>query len=272
MSARYTFTNTGKGSSFFANIYLLQADDYIANATYIANNDSSLQNNIILYKGSQLMKPVNLDGYVSLRSFLTFAIPLKFIKSNFNINGGFTWSKIPGIVNYNNSLTNNYTYSTGAVISSNISEYVDFNVSYTSNFSVAKNSIQSQINNNYWVQSAGVQLNLLSKNGWTLQNDVTNQSYSGLSAGFNQSYWLWNAAIGKKFLKKQAGELKLSVFDLLKQNRSITRTVTESYIEDVQNQVLTQYFMLTFLYKLKNFGTSKVAVDNGQGKSRRTNL
>jgi hypothetical protein len=262
LSGRYTYTNTSKGSSFFVNLYLQQTDDYVANASYIANRDSVLTNNIILHKGSQLTKPVNLDGYISLRSFLTYAMPLKFIKSNFNINGGFTWSKIPGIVNYNSSITNNYTYTTGAVLSSNISEYVDFNLSYNTSFSRANNSVQPLLNNNYRVQTAGLQLNLLNKKGWFLQNDVNNQSYTGLSAGFNQNYWLWNAAVGKKFLKKQVGEVKLSVFDLLKQNRSITRTVTESYIEDVQNQVLTQYFMLTFSYKLKNFGTPKATGNN----------
>jgi Outer membrane protein beta-barrel family len=262
LSGRYTYTNTAKGSSFFANVYLQQTDDYVANASYIANSDSLLTNNIILYKGSQLTRPVNLDGYLSLRSFLTFGMPLKFIKSNFNINGGFSWSKIPGIVNYSRSVTNNYTYTTGAVISSNISEYVDFNISYNTSFSVANSSVQPLMKNNYRVQTAGLQLNLLSKSGWFIQNDINNQSYTGLSAGFNQNYWLWNAAIGKKFLKNHAGELKLSVFDLLKQNRSITRTVTESYIEDVQNQVLTQYFMLTFSYKLKNFGTATAADNN----------
>lgn len=262
LSGRYTYTNTAKGSSFFANIYLQQTDDYITNASYIAKSDSVLANNIILNKGSQLTKPVNLDGYLSLRSFLTFAMPLKFIKSNFNVNGGFTWSKIPGIVNYSRTTTNNYTYSTGAVVSSNINEYVDFNLSYNTTFSVANNSTQPQLNNNYRMQNVGLQLNLLSKNGWFLQNDINNQAYSGLSDGFNQSYWLWNAAIGKKFLKNNAGELKLSVFDLLKQNRSITRNVTESYIEDVQNQVLTQYFLLTFSYKLKNFGVVKAPANN----------
>ena len=60
----------------------------------------------------------------------------------------------------------------------------------------------------------------------------------------------------KKFLKNQNGEIKLSVFDLLKQNRSITRNITESYTEDVQNQVLQQYFMLTFSYRLRNFGVA----------------
>lgn len=267
LSTRYTFTNTAKGQSFFANIYLQQVDNYVANATYIASKDSALSYGDTLYKGAQLTKPVNLNGYLSLRSFLTYAMPLKFIKSNINLNAGFTLAKTPGIVNYARSLTNNYTYSTGAVVSSNISEYVDFNLSYNVNFNVARNALLQQQNNNYTMQNAGLQLNLLSKSGWFIQNDVNNISYSGLSAGFNQSYWLWNAAIGKKFLKKQAGELKLSVFDLLKQNRSITRNVTDSYIEDVQNQVLTQYFMFTFSYKLKNFGTPPV--NNQRGNRQR---
>jgi hypothetical protein len=256
VSARYTFTNTGKGKTFFANMYMEQADNYVANATYIAAADSLLNNSIVLNKGAQLTKPVNLNGYLSLRSLVTYALPVKFIKSNLNVSGGFNWSKIPGMVNYINSMTNNYAWLGGAGVSSNISEYVDFNLSYNISYNIANNALLQQQNNTYTIQSTGLQVNLLSKKGWFIQNDVSNQSYSGLSSGFNQNYWLWNAAAGKKFLKKQAGELKLSVFDLLKQNRSIARTVTESYIEDVQNQVLTQYFMLTFSYKLKNFGTA----------------
>ncbi len=61
---------------------------------------------------------------------------------------------------------------------------------------------------------------------------------------------------GKKIFKKQQGELKLSVFDLLKQNRSIVRNVSDAYIEDVQSQVLRQYFLFTFTYNLRTFGTA----------------
>ncbi len=265
LSTRYTYTNTAKGKSFFANIFVQQATNYIANGTYIARTDSVIDNGTILQRGSQLTKPVNMNGYVSLRSFLTYGMPVKFIKSNLNMNGGFSWSKIPGLVNDVKSVSENFTYTAGAVVSSNISERVDFNISYNANYSVVRNTLQPLLNNDYLVQVAGAQLNLLSKKGWFIQNDVSNQSYSGLSAGFNQNYWLWNAAIGKKFMKNKAGELKLSVFDLLKQNRSITRNVTESYVEDVQNLVLTQYLMLTFSYKLKNFGTAKTSAQGSSG-------
>jgi hypothetical protein len=170
---------------------------------------------------------------------------------------------LPGIINNRNNISKNITYTAGAVIASNVSQYVDFTVSYSANLSNVKNELQPTLNNNYFSHNAGLQMNLLSKSGWFFQNDLNNQLYSGLSAGFNQSYFLWNMSVGKKFLKNQKGELKASVFDLLKQNRSINRSVTETYIEDVQNQVLQQYFMLTFTYNLRNFGAVPVPTRGG---------
>ncbi|MEP6726948.1 MAG: outer membrane beta-barrel protein, partial [Bacteroidota bacterium] len=255
LSARYTFTNTAKGQSIFANIFLQTQSNYISNGTYIASADSVLQQGVVLKRGSQFSTPVNLNGYKSLRSFFTFSQPVSFIKSNVNLSTGFSYSRLPGLINYQQTITNNYTYNAGIVIASNISQYVDFNLSYNANFNNAKSSASGQTNQKYVNQVTGVQFNLLSKNGWFIQNDLTNQTYTGLSEGLNQSFWLWNAGIGKKFLKNNAGELKLSAFDLLKQNQSIVRTVSENYIEDSRSNVLQQYFLLTFTYSLKNFGT-----------------
>lgn len=252
---RYQFTNSAKRTSFFANIFLQNTQDYITNASYLITRDSVVSNSIVLREGARLTKPVNLDGYWTVRSFLTFGMPVNFIKSNLNLNAGLSYSRIPGLIDNVENLSNSYNYNVGAVVASNINEFVDFTVSYSANFNRVTNTIQPELNNNYFSHVAGVQVNLLSKNGWLFQNDVTNQMYRGLTEGFNQSYWLWNMAVGKKFLKDQKGELRLSVFDLLKQNQAINREVNELYIEDVQNDVLQQYFMLTFTYKLRNFGS-----------------
>ncbi|MET0394379.1 MAG: TonB-dependent receptor [Chitinophagaceae bacterium] len=264
LSGRYTFTNTQKGQSFFANIYLQATQNNIASATFRASSDSIIQQGIELKKGSQLVMPVNLDGYQSVRTFFTYGMPVAFIKSNINVNTGFSYSRMPGLANSVKSITNNYTYNAGIVVASNISEYIDFNLSYNRSFNVVKNSIRPEQNSNYNNGSAGIQVNVLTKSGWFVQNDVSNQSSSGLSSGFNQSFWLWNAAIGKKFLKNRAAELRLSVFDLLKENQSITRTVSENYIEDSRSNVLQQYFILTFTYNLKNFGTAKASANPGR--------
>ena len=267
LASRFSYTNTKTSRSFFANIFLQSAGDYISNAIFVAQKDSVIQQGIVLNKGSQLTKPVNLDGYRNLRTFFTYSMPIKVLKTTVNLNAGFTYAKLPGQVNYIPTVTDNYTYNGGIVLASNISEYIDFNLSYNANFNDARTTGGTISTSNYVNQAIGGTLNLLNKKGWFIQNDISSQSYSGLSGGLDQRYTLWNAAIGKKFLKNRAGELKLSVFDLLKENQSITRTVTGTEITDSQSEVLQQYFMLTFTYNLKNFGKAKATAGRGNNNA-----
>ena len=274
LAGRYTYTNSKTSRSFFANIFMQTASNYITNAIYIPRQDSLIQGGQIkLAPNSQLVKPVNLDGYRNLRTFFTYSMPIKFIKTNINLSAGFGYSRLPGQINKAATITDNFTYNGGVVFASNISEFVDFNISYNANFNDAKTRGAGISNSSYVNQSIGGTLNLLNKKGWFIQNDVSSQIYSGLSGGLDQSYTLWNAAIGKKFLKNRAGELKLSVFDLLKQNQSISRTVTGTEITDAQSQVLQRYFMLTFTYNLKNFGTAKSSSvrSNSEGRQFKNN-
>ena len=271
LGGRYSYTNSKTSKSFFANIFAQTASNFITNAVYIPRtSDSTLPNGVVLKRGSQLIKPVNLDGYRNIRTFLTYSMPIKAIKTTVNLNAGVSYSRLPGLQNDQKSTTDNIVYNTGIVLASNISQYIDFNINYSLSLNDANNSLNSSLNNRFINHVSGATLNLLSKTGWFVQNDVTNQTYTGLSEGFNQSFWLWNAGIGKKFLKNKAGELKLTVFDLLKQNQSISRTVTSDGIEDRQSLVLQQYFMLTFTYNLKNFGKPKAnrGTDDGEGYRR----
>jgi uncharacterized membrane protein YgcG len=254
IGGRYQYTDTKKGNSIFVNFFGSLTNNYVATATYIATKDSVLTPSVTLYRGSQLTKPVNLDGQRSFNVFVTYAQPLKFIKTNINFNTGFVVNRTPGLTNNVPSVTRSYNYNAGVVLASNISQYVDYTISYNGSFNNAKNSLQPQLDNKYFSHSASAKLNLLSKKGWLFNTDLTNQLYSGLSDGFNQSYWLWNMAVAKKIFKGQKGEVRLSVFDLLNQNQSIARTVSETYIEDVNTKVVKQYLMLTFTYNLKNFG------------------
>jgi hypothetical protein len=268
LTARINVTNAAKGKSFFAGMFGQLMQDYITNATWVASKDSIIAKDVVMRRGSQLSKPVNLDGFRSLRGFANYGFPLKPIKSNLNLSGGISYARTPGMVNDVVNYSNNYSYNAGVTIGSNISEFIDFTVSYSGNFNHVINTIQPELNNKFYSHTAGVRVNLLTKNGWFVLNDLNNQIYSGLADGFNQNFWLWNVSVGKKFLKNRRGELKASVFDLLKQNQSVVRNVGETYIEDVQTQVLQQYFMLTFTYTLRNFGTPAPRGGNGQGGMR----
>ena len=81
-----------------------------------------------------------------------------------------------------------------------------------------------------------------------------------VALGIRKSSIRWNTAVNYLFLKDDKGQLKLSVYDLLKQNINVNRFTNENYISDSQNTTLTRYFMLTFTYNLRNFTGGKVGV------------
>ena len=161
---------------------------------------------------------------------------------------------MPGMINSTLTSTKTYLYTLGLGFVSNISEYIDYNINYNANINKANTTGGMESNNNYVNHVITISCNLLSKSGWFVQNDLNHQIFKGLSAGYDRNFTLWNAAIGKKFFKNKTGEIKLSVFDILKQNQSVSRNVTNTYIEDSRSEVLQQYYMLTFSYNLKNFG------------------
>jgi hypothetical protein len=104
--------------------------------------------------------------------------------------------------------------------------------------------------------------------GINLATDLVHQAYSGLAAGYNQQYLLWNASIGKKLFPGQRGEIRLYAFDMLGQNRSIQRNVTDAYYEDVQTTILQRYLMLMFTYNIRSGNVVAPTPGEGDGERR----
>ncbi len=262
---RYSKSNVAKGRTLFIYSNVSATSNYIGNSTTLASKDTVISG-VALKKGAQLSLPVNLNGYKSFRAYLSYGMPIKKIKSTLNLNLGQTYSSTPALINGNTNLSNNYNSNAGIVLASNISESLDFTLNYTVNYTTVQNSLQSSLNNQYVIQNFNAKINYLPTPKWVFNADITNSSYKGLGATFNQSIWLCNAGFGYKFLKDNRGELKLSVFDALKQNTSIARTVSESYIEDKNTQILTRFYMLTFTYSIRHFKVKPAPKDAGKTK------
>jgi hypothetical protein len=248
---RYSNATPDKSRSFLAFFGASYTGGYVANSTFTAVHDTLLAGGVPMTQGTQLVSPVNLDGDWSVRSFLTYSLPFGLIESNLNLTSGFTYTRTPGLIEGDLSIVNSYAMSAGAVVSSNISPEVDFTLSYTGNYTISRYSLQPLSNSNYFYHTAGVRINLIFLEGIVLRNDVNNTLYTGLAGGYNQDIVIWNVGLGKKFLADQRGEVRLTANDILNQNRSVSRTITDSYIEDTQTQVLPRYFMLTFTYTLR---------------------
>jgi hypothetical protein len=152
------------------------------------------------------------------------------------------------------------------------SENLDFYVSTRTGYNIVNRSLR-KTTENYFNQSTRARLTWVAWKGLVYRTDLSHQLNTGLSTGFNTNYLIWNMSIGKKVFANQRGEISLSVFDLLKQNVSIRRNVTDILVEDVQSNVLQRYFMLTFTYNLRHFsGGAKSEADfqqpGGEDRSR----
>ncbi|MCW3123199.1 MAG: TonB-dependent receptor [Flavipsychrobacter sp.] len=249
---RYGLTKAKTAKNFFLNLYVNYINDYIGNSSIIPVTPAAYDG-IQVNKGSQLTRPVNLDGYWNTRSFLTYGMPVDFIKSNLNLNGGFNYTRTPGQVNFITNYSNNYTPSFGVVLSSNISEKVDFTLSYNGSYNIVNNTSQAQANNNYYNHTAAFRFNWVFAKNFVLNTNITDNYYTAFSGTGDQNFFLWNAYLGYKLLKNNALEVRISAFDILNQNKSITRTVTETYVENNVTQVLQQYFLLQLTYTLREF-------------------
>lgn len=218
-------------------------------STFVASNDVALSDGITLYKGSQFTKLVNLDGYWNVNTMLTYGLPFDLLHSNLNLSANLSYSRLPGIYNGAKRITDSYSISPTMVMSSNISQNLDFTLSYNAAYSSASSSTGTS----YVSQNAGFKINAITWLGITLGSQLNWQNYTGLSQGYNENYWLWNASLGKKIFKNQNGEIKLQAYDLLHQNKAISRSVSTAYYDDTTTNVLKPYFMLSFVYDLRYF-------------------
>jgi hypothetical protein len=115
------------------------------------------------------------------------------------------------------------------------------------------NSINTELNTTYFNENTTASLNLILWKGIVFNSGVSYQANSGLSAGYNQDYTLWNISAGKKIFKKHQGDIRLSVFDLLNDNNNIQHTITDTYIQDTRSNIVQRYFLVVFTYKLRDF-------------------
>lgn len=256
LRSQFSFANPDKGINAFMVLSGGYTRDNIGDRIIYARNDTLLpEYGIQLQPGGQLSVPVNLDHSYNLRTLVNFGKYVKAIKSNVSLLGGVGYSQSPGFIDTVLNRSNAYNYTNSLIVASNISEKLDFTLSYTSNYSIVKNTkiIRNIKNTEYWYQSVNFRINWIFWKNFVLQSDIAGQFNQGLSSSYNQNFAVWNASFGKKFLKSNAAEIKLSVFDILNQNNNINRNVTASMIQDSRTNTFPRYFLVIFSYNLRNF-------------------
>jgi hypothetical protein len=267
----YNRSMVQKGRTLMVMVGGSVSSNYIADSLvqHLANADpKEVYPGVTLSNGGQFSRPVNMNGYYTLRSMVSYGTPLPWIKCNFNVNAGVDYGRTPSYMNGLENISSTYNYNGGAVLSSNISENLDFTLRYSAGWNVVHNSINDRNDNKFLSQSAGGNVKWVMWGGFTLAGNATYTRYSSPSTDYNEEYCIANVMLGKKVFRNRRGEINVGLYDAFNQNRSYSRYFGSQYVQDSYNNVLGRYVGINLIYNLRNFGKRKPSKQAGSSSER----
>ncbi len=250
LMAFYTASNIKKGNRLSVNVMASTSNNMVGRRTIVAANDTTINNKYFLPTGGQFSQPVNLDGQFMLNANVSYSLPLKKLKSKLNLNTRTNFSHNPTFVNDKKSFTDSWNLNAGMMLSSNINEKIDFTFSSSSRYSNSKNSSSSS--SEYISQTTSLNMYWNFYKDFVFRTNASNNYQNNYSTGKEDSYWHLNLGLSTKVFKSQRGELSLTAYDILSKEDERQHITTDLYTADYFTNQLTDFYMLTFSYKLRN--------------------
>jgi hypothetical protein len=234
---RYNSFNPLTSRGFFTFV----SADYVRNAI---TNATSVDEFLV-----RTVTPVNVESNLSLRGNVNFNIGLSKIKSRFNFGTTITHSQSVNVLNNveqqiaNNILGGNARYS--------FRPNDNFETSLTANINQQLTKYEfSVLEQAFLNQAYGSETNWTFLKNWRLGLGFRYQIYEGRTADFDRKIPMLDFSLSRSFLKGNAGELKLSGYNLLNQDLGVTTAVDANYIQRQVTNSLGNYFLLSFTYSL----------------------
>ena len=252
--------------------------NYFVNVQYSGVLHSISNNYINGPNGEQIIIPVNVNGAYDASLNVGMGRPIAKNKFSINTSGSLRWSNDVNYVRNSATVLNTTTVIDTAASKLNTTRTLTagYNFSGSINGKVVMFTAAARINYNRSWQSvqtantniyvsynylADLKLNL--PKGLLIATDYQFNVNTGLGSGYNKNYALWNASVAKDFLKNKRAQFKFQIYDLLKQNQSIRRSINGNNITDTHSTILPQYFICTLTYNFNNFQQQPTDQQNG---------
>ncbi len=203
--------------------------------------------------GGQTTTYVNVNGVWSARGMAMVSFPFKNKSWQFSNNVFANYSSNVGYNNNQRNRSGSFMLGESFAIAFR-PDNVELELRPYYNLQTTRNSVQ--VGANREVHTYGGRFNgaYYTPFGLSFNTDVAFSATEGYSEGYDNKQWLWNAQISYQFLKGRSATVAVKVYDLLQQKTNVRRTVTANYIDDIDYNALTRYFMVTFSYKFNTFG------------------
>ena len=266
---RITRGNPGLKPSFTQNFNLFYNDYFqkhqraVMTFVNFSTTSNSVSNKTTLNTetGGTITRPENING-------------------NWNGNLGFMFNTAidsAGYFNVNTFTNLNYNHRVGYVSVDQLSDsqksvtkqfgigerlaasyrndWLEVELNGSLNYNHSRSELQPSNNLDTWQFSYGGMVGVTAPWGTSLTTNLNMQSRRGYTDNsMNTNELIWNAQLSQSFLKGNALTVSLQLYDILRQQSTVSSIMTASQRSDTEYNAVTSYAMLHVIYRLNLFG------------------
>lgn len=199
--------------------------------------------------GRAVSTPVNVDGNYFANIYLGGGVPV--FKRLFKIDYNFSAShnNNVGFVNNEKNITQNTSFSPGLYLEKEFGDIAEARIGGDYDYNIPKQTISLQTNQPYYSYSLEASFRLKLFERLVIEAEGRYVDNGNRANGYNINYTIVNAAAKYSFLKAKNLIVGIDANDVLNQNISNQRFVTNNRIVDTKTQIIRQYFLLRLTYK-----------------------
>ncbi len=273
------YGNPNLKSSFNNNLTLFY-NNYISTSmrSYSLNLSFSNKINSVANKmtynpetGGTIYERVNVNGSWNARSIFTFNTPFKNKKYTIAATTGASFSNAVSYTsigkgkNGNSELSNTRNLVLNEKINGNYrNDILSISLDASVNYNLTRNDKQRNSNRETFDYYLGGSTNVSLP--WHLEF-VTNINYrikDGYSGDFDNNEIIWNAQLSKNFLRNNNATIRFKIYDILRQQSNLSRSISETRMTDTEYNTLGSYFMVHFVYRLNTLGSKARSQQRGR--------
>lgn len=224
--------------------------------------------------GARIYKKENVNGNWRTQGYFNFNTPLRNQKFTISSRSNVGYSDAVSYTSVGNSRNSDQELSTThsldlreRLVGSYRSDVFDVSLNGSVNYNLVRNSKQENSNRETFDYYVGGSTNVNLPWQIALSTDINWRFKNGYTGGLNKDEVMWNAQISKSFLKNNAAMIRFKIYDILKQQSSLSRSISETMISDSETNTLGSYFMVHFVYRFNTLG-GKMARSGGERGER----
>lgn len=252
-----SFTHSG-------NLTYQHTDEQTGSTLQLALNGSVVEDqvvsNVILLKDTlnslkQETHYENANGAYLVGSMYSYVLPFARNKFNAELRGTFDYINMISYANNDLNTNRNINFSQSLKFRMN-QRRLTLTTSATYTYSSNRYSIELLRLRNIETWQFNWSGRAFLNRNFSLSADVSKKINSGYSLAVANPM-LINLSLEKILFKNRQGTISLQAYDLLNQGNNLVRSISDNSITDSQYNQITRYFLVSFNYRLQNFGHKK---------------